>query len=598
MPSDQLFAHYQILGRLGEGAHGTVYRAEDPEGRLVALKVLRPEVADDPEIGQRFRREARIAIVVVDPHVVRGYAAGEHDGKLWLTSELVVGGSLDDLRQRSGGRLPLGLALRTFADLLSGLAAIHRAGLVHRDIKPANVLLDAHGRAKVADLGLARSTAVGRTAYTAAGMIVGSPAYMAPEQIQAERDLDIRCDLYSAGALLMHCLTGELPFTAGSALDMLRQHLQQPAPRLRTRLANAPVELERLIDDLLAKDPARRPADPLVALARVQAIQAALSGAATVATDARAGAATLPADLLGAQAFPGTLADGATVFPGTIPDRSNDLYPLTLADGGAFPPTMPERGFPATLATGADVPATVAQDAGDALTVPMPHERVALARGEGVGSARMMLTLGAHRLFVYAGDHLQFGRDGVELGRNDVCLRLFPAATRADDARRISGIHLRVHAQTTGVSVEDLSSALGSELDGRRLIANTPVPVRSKARVRIAGVLELEITPLPPALFVTSDGQALSGAPAVLVRRRDNGSDHAYLLLPGTARLRADAAEGVIAADGCDLLNLAGTLWYRAGERALPLSPGAALPAGPAMFQIQAFDPRVQKDQS
>lgn len=584
MPSDELFAQHKILGRLGEGAHGTVYRAEDPDGRLVALKVLRPEVAEDPEIGQRFRREARIAIAVVDPHVVRGYAAGEHEGKLWLTSELVVGGSLDDLRQRSGGRLPLGLALRAFADLLTGLAAVHRAGLIHRDIKPANVLLDANGRAKVADLGLARSTAAGRTAYTAAGMIVGSPAYMAPEQIQAERDLDIRCDLYSAGALLVHCLTGDLPFNAGSALDMLRQHLQQPPPRLRTRLADAPVELERLVDDLLAKDPARRPSDPLAALTRVQAIQAALAGAATVAEGA-----TLPADLSADSAavtFPGTLADGATAFPGTIPDHGA-AFPATIPDGGAFPPTMPEHGVPATVPL-----------AGGAATVPLPMEHRTLTRASASGHPRIVAALGAHRIFVYAGGRLQFGRDGTDLGRNDVCLRLFPAAARAEDSKRISGVHLRLHARSDGVLVEDLGSALGSELDGRRLPANTPVPVHGRARLRIAGVLDLDVIPLAPAFLATIAGDAVATAPAVLVRRLGNGVEHSYLLVPGTARVCADAADGVVAGPGCDLLAHAGQVWRRAGDQAVPLLAGDEVPAGPAALRFQLFDPRVQKDQS
>lgn len=176
---------YELLNLLGEGAFGHVWQARDAGGRMVALKLLRPEVMGDADTSRRFEREARLGMQLDHPNVVRVFDAGRVDGRLFLATEFLTGGSVAGLIESYQGNqgLPVADAVRIFADAMRGLQALAQHGLIHRDVKPANLLLDAAGVAKVSDFGLARSTSIDRTRFTADGAIVGSPAYIAPEQI-------------------------------------------------------------------------------------------------------------------------------------------------------------------------------------------------------------------------------------------------------------------------------------------------------------------------------------------------------------------------------------------------------------------------------
>ncbi|MBX9928795.1 MAG: protein kinase [Gemmatimonadaceae bacterium] len=256
-----LGARYEILGRIGRGGMGVVYRAHDRElGDDVAVKTIRQELlTSDPEIAERFRSEIRLARRISHRNVVRTHDLGEADGVSFVTMEYIRGLTLRELLS-TRGRLSASSTLAIARQLTEALAVAHEAGVIHRDIKPENALIDNEGVVKVMDFGIARLAA--STTRTMAGMIVGTPTYMSPEQLLGE-DLDARADLYSAGVLLYECLAGHPPFTAPSAVALIGKVLTTvPAP-LTEATRDVPPALAALIARLMAKERTERPADAL-----------------------------------------------------------------------------------------------------------------------------------------------------------------------------------------------------------------------------------------------------------------------------------------------------------------------------------------------
>jgi serine/threonine protein kinase len=256
---------YRVLAVLGQGGMGVVFRAEDPDlGRPVALKALLPALASTSSARQRFFREARAAAALKHPHVVTIFQVGEDRGAPFLAMELLDGESLDQRIQRNG-RLPTPEVLRLGREIAEGLAAAHERGLIHRDIKPANIWLErGHSRkqwephVKILDFGLARSQ-TDPTQLTQSGTVLGTPAYMAPEQAEGKA-VDHRCDLFSLGCVLYRMCTGVLPFQGESTLAIMRAlALNDPAPACNLR-DDVPRPLSDLVMRLLSKDPAARPA--------------------------------------------------------------------------------------------------------------------------------------------------------------------------------------------------------------------------------------------------------------------------------------------------------------------------------------------------
>jgi serine/threonine protein kinase len=234
------------MGAVHEGRHhGT--------GEVVALKVLIGLM--DERAVERFLAEAAAAARVSHANVVRVAGSGRDGGRPWIAFELVPGGSLRD-RLRKGGALPWHEAARTAAEVATGLAAIHVAGLVHRDLKPENVLLAEDGTAKVSDLGLVRSQA---SDLTKTGELLGTLAYMAPEQVEDPRQAEARSDLYALGVVLFEMLAGRLPFTE-QGLALAKAHLMKPPPPLHELAPRAPKGLVALVEHLLSKAPVARPA--------------------------------------------------------------------------------------------------------------------------------------------------------------------------------------------------------------------------------------------------------------------------------------------------------------------------------------------------
>ncbi|MDP7036201.1 MAG: protein kinase, partial [Planctomycetota bacterium] len=252
---------FRLIRRLGEGGMGTVFLAEqEPLGRLVALKTIRPEALEVPEIIERFDREARALAQVHHPSIVRVYARGSDQGTHYIAMELVVGKSLEtrlrDARQTDDG-LPIPTLVRWIAQVARALQVAHDAGIVHRDIKPANLQIRPDGHPVLLDFGLALGVVGERMTRT--GQFLGTPSYASPEQISAEKEtLDGRTDLYSLGVTLYEGLTGQLPFRGATVGELIRRILNDDPPAPRTFDPSIPQDLETVILKTMEKNPSAR----------------------------------------------------------------------------------------------------------------------------------------------------------------------------------------------------------------------------------------------------------------------------------------------------------------------------------------------------
>jgi eukaryotic-like serine/threonine-protein kinase len=252
-PARHVFGgRYEILGLVGSGGMGTVYRARDLElDEVVALKLLRRDLLDKPGMLDRFRQEVKLARRVTHRNVARTFDIGEGDGEKFLTMELVEGEALSARLAREGA-LPLGFVTEVAAGMCAGLVAAHEAGIVHRDLKPDNVLIASDGRVVITDFGIARAVYDAGRAATV-GLALGTPAYMAPEQVEGATDLDARTDIYALGAMLYECLTGERPWTGDSVWSLAAARLMQPPPDPRVKRPDLPPAAAELVLRCMAR---------------------------------------------------------------------------------------------------------------------------------------------------------------------------------------------------------------------------------------------------------------------------------------------------------------------------------------------------------
>ena len=311
----QTLGKYTLGALLGQGGMGAVYRSHHPLlNRPVAIKVMLANIAADPQAHQRFLREAQLVAVLSHPNIVNIFDVDIQDGQPYIVMDFAPGGSLAARLQ--AGPIALGETLRLAAPLADALAYAHGQGLIHRDLKPANVLLRPDGSPVLADFGLARPIMGDSAAQiTATGAVMGTLAYMAPEQFSA-RPADARSDLYAFGVMLYEMLTGRVPFEGDSA-QIMYGHLQQPPPPPRQLNPALPDAVERLILRLLEKNPDMRPQSAADLAAELRALQSA-------------GAAIGPTVVLTAQR---AIQPAATVAERKNEMRTRPHWPITLIVG-------------------------------------------------------------------------------------------------------------------------------------------------------------------------------------------------------------------------------------------------------------------------
>jgi eukaryotic-like serine/threonine-protein kinase len=253
-----LDGRYQVESRLAHGGMATVYLGRDTRlDRVVALKIAHPELARDAEFVRRFMTEARAVAQLSSPNVVAVYDQGSPGDVLYIAMEYVAGPTLREVL-RARGSLSVAESLDIIEGVLAGLAVAHRAGIIHRDVKPENVLLGTNGAVKVADFGLARAAAA--AAHTKTGMIIGTAAYLAPEQVSASTS-DARTDVYAAGVLLFEMLTGAQPHTGDSPLAVAYKHVNNVVPPPSSLVPGLPPALDALVALATSRNPELRPAD-------------------------------------------------------------------------------------------------------------------------------------------------------------------------------------------------------------------------------------------------------------------------------------------------------------------------------------------------
>src|SRR6186997_1137174 len=243
---------YRIVRKLGSGGMANVYLAEDEDlGRRVAIKILNDRYADDESFTERFRREAKSAAALSHPNIVSVYDRGEAEGTYYIAMEVIEGRSLKELIM-TRGPLPIPQALAYSHEMLEALRFAHRHGIIHRDIKPHNILIGE--RLKVTDFGIARA---GASQMTEAGSIMGTAQYLSPEQARGA-PVTASSDLYSAAIVLYEMLTGKVPFTGDSAIEIAMKHLNEPPKPPSKIRPEIPEELDAVVLRALSKNPEDR----------------------------------------------------------------------------------------------------------------------------------------------------------------------------------------------------------------------------------------------------------------------------------------------------------------------------------------------------
>jgi serine/threonine protein kinase len=373
----QRLGGYQLESLLGSGGMAEVYRALDPHlNRLVAVKVLPRSLAADPNYVARFRDEARRVAALTHPHIVPVYHYGEERGLLYLVMPILRESLRDRLGREEGGRLPPAEAGRLAVEIASALEAAHERGLVHRDVKPENILLDGKGRALLTDFGIAREMAFLRrpgAAQTLAstGLPVGTPEYMAPEQLRGGA-VDQRADIYGLGAVLYEMLTGVVPHEAETPYEVASLVLTAPLARPSVRNPGIRPALEAVVVRARAKRPWDRHAD---ARGFAEALAEAIDEPASVAVPA-----------VGAWPRKTRRFDASRLRDAEMPEDGGPTLPLAIVPGPLRKPlrSMRQRGRRVTLLAVAGVLLVSSLCGGSAVAVMNGFQPAWLARSQTV----------------------------------------------------------------------------------------------------------------------------------------------------------------------------------------------------------------------
>ena len=253
MAEPEAIGRYRIEKELGQGGMSVVYLARDPYmKRRVAIKILPRHYAAENGFLLRFQREAQVIASLEHPAIVPVHDFGEHDGQPYIVMRYMPGGSLADRLKR--GPLGLAEAARILDRLAPALDEAHAQGIIHRDLKPGNILFDQCDRAYLCDFGLVKFSEISATPLTSSGGVVGTPAYMSPEQARGVSTLDGRTDVYSLGVILYEMLTGDKPYHADTPMGLAMKHVLEPVPRILERRPDLPPDCEAVITRALAKE--------------------------------------------------------------------------------------------------------------------------------------------------------------------------------------------------------------------------------------------------------------------------------------------------------------------------------------------------------
>src|SRR5918996_3225608 len=253
----QMLGPYRIINQIGKGGMANVYKAYQPSvDRYVAVKVLPSQLAESKEFATRFQQEARIIAKLEHPHILPVFDYGESDGIAYFVMRYLEAGTLKD-KMVAHRPLPLNEIDRIFTQLTDALSYAHSFGIIHRDLKPANALVDSHGNIFLTDFGIAKLLESASPRLTQTDAIMGTPAYISPEQAQAGT-VDQRSDIYSLGIILYEMVTGQVPFAADTPLAIILKHVSDPLPLPSLIKPDIPASIEQIILKALAKDPKDR----------------------------------------------------------------------------------------------------------------------------------------------------------------------------------------------------------------------------------------------------------------------------------------------------------------------------------------------------
>jgi serine/threonine protein kinase len=249
---------YQIQSEIARGGMAIIYLAYDPQhNRDVAIKVLPQEYLHSPQFRARFQREIDIMISIKHPGIVPIYGYGQFQGQLYLVMRYMAGGSLEELIEQQG-TISIGETASMIGQIAPILESAHKQGVIHRDLKPSNILFDEEGQPFISDFGIARLTEQSNIAALTGKSLIGSPAYMSPEQGRIGIKLDGRSDIYSLGVVVFEMLTGKLPFDADNPMQLVIKHITEPIPDILAVNPRLPAGCKQVIQTAMAKDPDQR----------------------------------------------------------------------------------------------------------------------------------------------------------------------------------------------------------------------------------------------------------------------------------------------------------------------------------------------------
>jgi predicted Ser/Thr protein kinase len=398
----ELSPEYDVERELGRGGMAVVFLANEVQlDRAVAIKVLPPEMALVPSVAERFKREARMAASLDHPNIIPVYRVGQVGGVHYMVQKYIEGRSLEAILALQGA-LPISVTLHILRCVTSALAFAHGRGIIHRDIKGANILIDTDGRIVVSDFGIAR--AVEDVALTASGSVVGTPAFMSPEQCSGQ-PLGPQCDQYSLGIVTFQMITGSVPFTAPTLPAIMQHHFFTPVPDIERLREGVPTELRDLVKRALEKKPENRYASTDDMLAAVESIPFSDS------TRKRAEAALRELARgvgIGRISVAGPGQGDATVVrdigvDAAAPPGTPEMLDISgaLATGTPLAPTRPMRSAEASIAPRAASPRPEAAPAAAPAAVRAPRRLVpwlvmaAIAIALAVGAVLLLQRRGA-----------------------------------------------------------------------------------------------------------------------------------------------------------------------------------------------------------